>query len=220
MSTGSESAWGSAWNNYVHLQGGRIEVVEDPTYGKVLRHTITDNTVLEDGKRKVRVYLTAGWGRPEAGSCSVKIPIRLSTAYRPARVYDDGTAAEDGGWANLLSVFSTTPQTDRDYNILGNIDIWPNMVPVINAKKPYSGESYAFYEGKTVLKANKWYELELHVDKNGIVHLMVNGIEEASGPLAPENRKLQVEFVHGGAYGTGLPNGAYIDNGPIEVICW
>lgn len=200
-----KAGWDEPGWNHQQLRGGEIQVVDDARYGKVLKFLITEDTP------EVRIQLTKT-GPPVSGPCTVRIPVWLSADYQPAG---------ERSWANLFTVLSSTPATDdKGFDVLASIDVLGSLIPNLNVKQPYNvDETLNYWPGKTPLTREQWHLLELAVDQEGLLHLYLDGEQQASGPIHPGGRNA-VELLQGGAFGAGLPKGSFILNGPLELICW
>jgi len=196
------------WNvpgwSYEHFIGGKLRIVDDPKYGKVLHHEIEDATA-----NPFRIYFDRFGNRIKGRGGRVRVPIWLSPDYVPPA----------DGWASLFSVFYATSDDGGGVGFT-TIGLSSKRIPYITAKKPLSGETYKIYLGQKPLAPTMWHNLDFIMLDGDLSYYLEDALE-ASGPMDPDTPfKGDLKGVHAGGYGVKLPKGAYVRNGPIEILWW
>jgi hypothetical protein len=221
LKTKPQFAWeAGVWNN-LHKAGGSLTIVDDPVFGpqSMFLSTVTDNKVAP-----FRIYLDkAGPAlKPsERGSCTTSIIVEMSPDY---------VSPPSDGFVNFLSVFS---KALGGFSAMGSIliDYKSDGGTVPSIYNNAAGKDFPPYDQvmfRKPLNRNTKYKMSLRFGRDGklVGEIKVYNpdskqfepYDTTSASIDPNNER-QIELVHGGAYGRGVPNGAWIKHSGIEVVC-
>jgi hypothetical protein len=220
------------WNNpewfWITNDSGKMSVLDDPTYGKIIRYDVTHYSSSKrfhetPDMEMVRICPGKnGWPKI-TGTYELTIPVRFSRNFLPTGEPHKRGDGSDYPWVNFLTIFNEDPQHgDPDYNITAGINLDGDRLQIVSDKPYLGGNAFDYKTTGIRPEPETWHELTVRSYKNERkLELWYNGklVASCKRTSEPQGESAIAEW-HGGAYGQTVPLNSWIENGPVTVKVW
>lgn len=174
--------------------GGKIEIVEDPVFGKVMKHIVTDNMVMENKQQICRIYR----GFRGSGIEGDKLPVTMTWSVYFSETY----AAGSDGWIDYGGL-----------SVGGAYCSLRSSGGVLFKSKKYHPTS----DRGITLQPNTWYKLAMRIGPDRKIEYYIDDHLEAVFEVEPP-RELQVVSGHAGVYGMNIGKNLDISAGRCYIL--